>query len=135
TVDKHSTIGGPTTYTVTFNTITPQSLVITGGLDLDFGASLRSLASVKTSGNVIPLVGLFAHAAFGINLKNPTESVQVAPGTFQPGPRIDVTTKQDGGKTLSVSVLRHGGPSVSEIEILTVRGKTHTEDATRRLKL
>src|SRR5207248_8785219 len=58
----------------------------------------------------------------GINLANPTQNVQVAPGTFAPGPRVDVTTTAQGGKTVTVDVLRKGASAVSEIEILTVRG-------------
>ena len=47
-----------------------------GGFSLDFGASLGDLASVQTTGDIIPLAELIAQATFGINL-NPSSSLTV----------------------------------------------------------
>src|SRR5262249_15402046 len=96
--------------------------VATGGFDLDFGASLGNLAGVETSGSVIPLVGLFAHATFGINLSSPSQASDVSPNVFQPGPRVDVLPAQEGGRSVRVETVRPGNGSAAEIQVLTVRG-------------
>src|SRR5205823_5135342 len=135
---RNTTItGAPTTFTVTFGhdfaspnpKKKPQPIITTGGFDLKFDSDLGGLAGVKTTGSVIPLVGLFASAAFGINLKNPTQGVQVVPGTFQAGPRVDVRTVAEGGKSITVQRLREGvaanattgSPGIGEVQVLTVR--------------
>ena len=113
--------GDSTAYVITLTGLTPaKTLSVAGGFSLDFGASLGGLASVKTTGNVIPLARLIASATFGIDL-NPTSSITVSPGQFQAGPRVDATTTNDGGKSISLSVIRPGVVSeAGTVQILTV---------------
>ena len=121
--------GAPTTYTIVFQgAFTSGSgkdalpLVVAGGFDLDFGQSLGDLAGIKTTGSVIPLAGLFAKAGFGIDL-SPSQSLEISPAVFSPGPRVDVVSVQEGGKAISVRTIRDGnGSGLNEIQEVTARG-------------
>ena len=68
-----------------------HTLGAAGGFSLDFGASLGGLASLTTTGSIIPLARLVANLTFGINL-NPTSAIAVGPAQFDSGPRVDATT-------------------------------------------
>src|SRR5262249_28806905 len=97
-----------------------KTIAVAGGFPLDFGASLGGLASVQTTGDVIPLAELVASATFGINL-SPTSSITVSPGQFQAGPRVDATTTSQGGHSISIDLIRPGGGPVGAALILTVK--------------
>ena len=124
-----SVTGAPTIYTITFQgdfttgvAGTSLPLVVAGGFDLDFGQSLGDLAGIKTTGSVIPLAGLFAKAGFGIDL-SPSQSLEISPAVFSPGPRVDVVSVQEGGKAISVRTIRDGnGSGLNEIQEVTARG-------------
>jgi len=123
---------GTTTYfQVTLGGIAASAvkrLAAAGGFNVDFGASLGSLAGVHTTGDIIPLASLLAQATFGIDL-SPSQSLDVSPATYTPGPRVDVTTTQQGGKSVTVGILRPGSVTVAAIQVVTVRsgaGGTYT---------
>src|SRR5207247_4455400 len=101
-----------------------KRIAAAGGFSVDFGASLGSLAGVQTTGDIIPLATLLAQATFGVDL-SPSQNLDVGPVIFQPGPRVDVTTTQQGGKSITVSALRPGVLNTTgEIQVLTVRSDT-----------
>ena len=94
--------GDTTAYLITFTSLTNMhTLGAAGGFSLDFGASLGGLASLTTTGSIIPLARLVATLTFGINL-NPTSAIAVGPAQFDSGPRVDATTSSDGGKSISI---------------------------------
>jgi hypothetical protein len=112
--------GDTTVYVITLTGLTPaKTISVAGGFSLSFAANLGGLAGVQTTGDVIPLARLVAAATFGINL-NPSSSITVSPGQFQAGPRVDATTTHDGGKSISLDVIRPGAGSVGTVQILTV---------------
>src|SRR6266581_6874486 len=111
-----STSTDPSSGTTTYYVVTlggsitgsnAKRIAAAGGFNVDFGANLGSLAGVQTTGDIIPLASLLAQATFGIDL-SPSQNLDVGPVVFQPGPRIDVTTTQQGGKSINVTTLRPG---------------------------
>ncbi len=102
-----------------------KRLTSAGGLSIDFGTSLGDLGSVQTTGSIIPLARLIAGATFGINLSS-SQSVAADPGTFSPGPRVDVIPDIEGGKSVTVTTLRPGATGISEIQVLTARAASGT---------
>ena len=110
----------PTILAVTLSVGSPKRLVAAGGFSLDFGTSLGDLASLRTSGDVIPLAQLSLNLVFGIDL-NTTQALQIAPAAGQNGPRATITTTTEGGKLASVSTQRNGDGTLPEIQQLTVR--------------
>ena len=113
-------VKSPTIFHVNLSVGSPKELVGAGGFSVDFGTSLGDLASVKTSGDVIPLAQLSAHAIFGVNL-NTTSVLQIAPASVTNGPQAILTTTAEGASLASVTTTQQGG-STAEIEQLTVRG-------------
>ena len=98
-----------------------KELVGLGGFAVDFGASAGDLASVKTTGSIIPLAQLSIHAVFGVDL-NSTSMLQIAPAAVTNGPQATITTTQEGGSLASVSTTQQGDGTNREIQQLTVRG-------------
>ena len=100
-----------------------KAIAAAGGVSLNFGGSLGGLASLQTSGSVIPLAKLVAEGTFGINLTSST-SVSVGPSAFQNGPQASVTTTQQGGKAITVTKVRQGSSaqSVDAVFLVTVKG-------------
>ncbi|MGH7339389.1 MAG: hypothetical protein ACREKH_02775, partial [Candidatus Rokuibacteriota bacterium] len=105
-------------YTVLFDqgvlagTNVPQmvsdSRELLGALDLDFGASLGDLATLKTEGSFSAIASLTTGITFGLDL-NPGQQLAIAPIVFAPGPVIEVRT------------LTQGDGSVREVQTVTVR--------------
>ncbi len=118
--------GDTTAFIVPFTGFTSASpadpVGLAGGFSLDFGASLGSLASVQTTGDIIPLAQLIAQATFGINL-NPSSSLTVAPSQFQSGPRVDVSTVHQGGHSISATLIRPGTATSGAVQIITINGQ------------
>ena len=116
--------GDTTAYLITFTSLTRymHTLGAAGGFSLDFGASLGGLASLTTTGSIIPLARLVATLTFGINL-NPTSAIAVGPAQFDPGrastrrPRATVASRSRSGRS---------APGVSGLAgtvlVLTVNG-------------
>ena len=99
-----------------------KAFAAAGGLSLDFGASLGGLASLQTTGSVIPLAKLVAEGTFGINLNSST-SISVGPSAFQNGPQASVSTIQQGGKGITVTKVRQGLLNqVDAVWLVTVKG-------------
>ena len=98
-----------------------EELVGLGGFAVDFGTSVGDLASVKTSGSIIPLAQLSIHAIFGIDL-NSTSMLQIAPASVTNGPQATITTTAEGGSGASVTTTQQGDGTNREIQQLTVRG-------------
>ncbi|HVC86095.1 MAG TPA: hypothetical protein VNC40_01565, partial [Gaiellaceae bacterium] len=99
------------------------AIAVAGGFSLSFGASLGSLAGVQTTGDIIPLAELTAQATFGINLTSPSTALTAAPAQFQSGPRVDTSTLNQGGHSISAIVVRPGdGSSIGPVQIVTVNG-------------
>ena len=114
--------GDSRAFVITLHDLSPaKTISVAGGFGLDFSANLGGLAGVKTTGDIIPLARLVASATFGINL-SPTTSITESPGQFQAGPRVDVTTTTQGGKSVSLVAIRPGAAGVSAVWILTVKG-------------
>ena len=115
--------GDTTAYLITFTSLTNMhTLGAAGGFSLDFGASLGGLASLTTTGSIIPLARLVATLTFGINL-NPTSAIAVGPAQFDSGPRVDATTSSDGGKSISIRTIRPGVTGLAgTVLVLTVNG-------------
>ena len=124
-VTVHQVVGtSETVYLVTLSSpaVQMKALAAAGGVSLDFGGSLGGLASLQTSGSVIPLAKLVAEGTFGINLKSST-SVSVGPSAFQNGPQAPVTTIQQGGKSITVTKVRAGVLNqVDAVWLVTVKG-------------
>ena len=114
-------VKSPTIFHVNLSVGSPKELVGAGGFSVDFGTSLGDLASVKTSGDIIPLAQLSAHAIFGVNL-NATSVLQIAPASVTSGPQATLTTTQEGASLASVTTTQQGGSGKHEIQQLTVRG-------------
>jgi hypothetical protein len=102
---------------------TPKALVGAGGFNVDFGTSVGDLVGVKTSGSIIPLAQLSAHAIFGVNL-NTTSVLSIAPASVSNGPQATITTTQEGGTLASVTTTQQGGSGNHELQQLTVRGRS-----------
>ena len=117
--------GDTIAYVVKLNGITDaKTLSVAGGFSLQFAANLGGLAGVQTTGDIIPLARLVASATFGIDL-NPTTSIAAGPAQFTSGPRIDATTTHDGGKALTLDVIRPGVLNqAGTVMILTVNSKS-----------
>ncbi len=115
--------GDTTAYLITLTGTTDvKTIGGAGGFSLDFGATLGGLASLTTTGSVIPLAELIANITFGINL-NPSSAISVGPEQFTAGPRVDVTTAHDGGKTIAIRTIRPGVlGSAGTVLVLTVNG-------------
>ncbi|HET7129920.1 MAG TPA: hypothetical protein VFJ93_12675, partial [Gaiellaceae bacterium] len=93
-----------------------------GGFSIDFGASLGGLAGVQTTGSIIPLARLVANFTFGVNL-TPSSAIAVGPAQFTAGPRVDIQTTHDGGKTSALRVIRPGVlGAAGTVLVLTVNG-------------
>ena len=102
-----------------------KAFAAAGGLSLAFGAGLGGLASLQTTGSVIPLARLVAEGTFGINLNSST-SISVGPSAFQNGPQASVTTVQQGGKGITVTKVRQGlAGQVDAVWLVTVKGGGH----------
>jgi len=98
-----------------------KRIAAAGGFNVDFGASLGDLAGIHASGDIIPIANLLAQATFGIDL-SPSQNLDVGPQIADPGPRVEVSTVQQGGKSISISTLRPGVMNtVGEIQVVSVR--------------
>src|SRR5581483_7633143 len=99
-----------------------KAIAAAGGFSFDFDAGLGGLASLKTTGSVIPLARLVAEGTFGINLMSST-SISVGPSAFQNGPTANVTTTTQGGKSISLAKIRPGViGQAGSVWVVTVKG-------------